>query len=94
MTIIWNFIWNFIEQLIAALFVAFFTTVKVVTKALYGNNIKIRWKTRIKKDIYGEQVMIYNIYNRTNDNLTVDDINKMAKLEALLRETLRLFFSW
>ncbi|KAF0479482.1 cytochrome P450 [Gigaspora margarita] len=73
------------EQLIVTLFAAFFTTVKVVTEALY----EYAGRPELWKDIFEEQIMIYN---KTNANLTIDDIHKMAKLDSLLKEILRHSF--
>ncbi|KAF0480598.1 cytochrome P450 [Gigaspora margarita] len=80
------------EQLIVALFVEFLRQSKLLWKSFmfyFCYKIATRWNPELKKDIYEEQVMNYN---KTNGNLTADDINKMAKLDDLLKETLRHSF--
>ncbi|CAG8659303.1 21658_t:CDS:10 [Cetraspora pellucida] len=73
------------EQMTIAFFAAFFTTVKVVTEAIY----EYGGRPELWKDIYEEQLMVYN---QKNGNLTIDDVHKMVKLDGLVKESLRQSF--
>ncbi|CAG8720131.1 13507_t:CDS:2, partial [Cetraspora pellucida] len=77
---------QYVDDLFGQLYTIVFSSINTTSKALTFALFDYAGRPELWDEIYEEQL---NIHNESNGNLSIEDVNKMVKLDCFIKESFR-----